>query len=93
MARAVEVFKQNAIQLAEREQELEQLHSQIDSALNNMTHGVCMFDADQNLIVCNETYAEMYALPPELTTPGTKLHLIEDYRAASDKCLILKSRG
>jgi diguanylate cyclase (GGDEF)-like protein len=83
MARAVEVFKQNAIQLADREQELKQLHSRIDSALNNMTHGVCMFDADHKLIVCNETYAEMYDLPAELTLPGTALKRMDNYRAAS----------
>jgi len=89
MARAVEVFKENAIQLAAREQELKQLHSRIDSALNNMTHGVCMFDADQKLIVCNETYAEMYGLPPELTRPGTALQRIDNYRAASGKGALL----
>jgi len=85
MARAVEVFKENAIQLTAREHELKQLHSRIDSALNNMTHGVCMFDVDQKLIVCNETYAEMYGLPPELTQPGTALQRIDNYRVASGK--------
>src|SRR5215210_3302040 len=89
MARAVEVFKENAIQLAAREQELKQLHSRIDSALNNMTHGVCMFDADQELIVCNETYAEMYGLPAELTRPGTALQRIDNYRVASGKGALL----
>src|SRR5262249_362562 len=53
MARAVEVFKDNAIQLISREDELRQLNSRIDIALNNMTHGLCMFDADEKLIVCN----------------------------------------
>src|SRR5215204_2847331 len=82
MARAVEVFKENALQLAERELELKQLHDRIDSALNNMTHGLCMFDADQRLIVCNDIYSQMYALPLELTRPGTSLQRIESYRSA-----------
>ena len=47
MARAVEVFKDNAIQLMSREDELKQLNRRIDVALNNMTHGLCMFDADR----------------------------------------------
>jgi len=39
-------------------------------ALNNMLHGLCMFDNDARLIVCNERYARMYGLPAELTRPG-----------------------
>src|SRR5262249_27661363 len=37
MARAVEVFKENAIQLIAREIELRELNRRMDSALNNMT--------------------------------------------------------
>ena len=70
MARAVEVFKDNAIQLIAREVELKQLNRRVDIALNNMTHGLCMFDAEQKLIVCNKTYVQMYALTPELSQAG-----------------------
>ncbi len=82
MARAVEVFKDNAIQLMSREDELKQLNRRIDVALNNMTHGLCMFDADQKMIVCNATYVEMYGLSPDQTQPGTALARIESRRAA-----------
>jgi predicted signal transduction protein with EAL and GGDEF domain len=82
MARAVEVFKDNAIQLMSREDELKQLNRRIDVALNNMTHGLCMFDADQRLIVCNATYREMYGLSSGQTQPGTALARIESHRAA-----------
>ncbi len=81
MARAVEVFKDNAIQLIAREIELKQLNRRIDVALNNMTHGLCMFDAEQKLIVCNKTYVQMYDLPPELAQPGMVLQAIENHRA------------
>lgn len=82
MARAVQVFKDNAIQLIAREGELKTLNHRIDVALNNMTHGLCMFDAQQKLIVCNKTYIEMYDLPSALTEPGTLLQAIDDYRAS-----------
>src|SRR4051812_3934644 len=82
MARAVEVFKDNAIQLIAREVELKQLNRRVDIALNNMTHGLCMFDAEHNLIVCNKTYVQMYALTPELAQPGTPLRVIDQYRGA-----------
>ena len=42
-------------------------------AIENMTQGLCMFDAEQKLIICNELYLEMYKLAPELGTPGTTL--------------------
>jgi diguanylate cyclase (GGDEF)-like protein len=82
MARAVGVFKENAIQLISREDELRQLNRRIDVALNNMTHGLCMVDAEQKLIVCNAKYRDMYGLAPDEVRPGTALAQIESRRAA-----------
>jgi PAS domain-containing protein len=31
----------------------------LDSALNNMSQGLCMFDAEARLVVCNRRYIEM----------------------------------
>ena len=80
MARAVEVFKDNAIRLISREGELKELNGRIDVALNNMTHGLCMFDADEKLIVCNATYVHTYGLSPEDARPGTPLARIDSAR-------------
>ena len=80
MARAVEVFKDNAIQLIAREVELKQLNRRVDIALNNMTHGLCMFDAEQKLIVCNTTYVADVRPDAALSQPGTLLQAIESYR-------------
>jgi diguanylate cyclase (GGDEF)-like protein len=80
MARAVEVFKDNALQLMAREIELQRVNRRLDVALNNMTHGLCMFDAARRLIVCNETYMRMYELPRNLSEPGTPCRRINDYR-------------
>ncbi len=82
MARAVEVFKDNAIKLKAREIELAQVNRRLDVALNHMTHGLSMFDVERNLIVCNETYRRMYDLPRELAQAGTPLRRINDYRVA-----------
>ena len=51
--------------------ELGRHNLRFDTALNNMTHGLCMFDGERRLIVCNKRYAEMYGIAPELTAPGT----------------------
>ncbi len=61
-------------QLHEREAAASQLTTQnvrFNAALNNMAQGLCMFDANRKLVICNERYAAMYALPPELVRPGT----------------------
>ena len=52
----------------------------LDTALNNMSHGLVMFGSDGGLILCNAVYARMYELPPELTAPGTTLDEIMDHR-------------
>ena len=44
--------------------------TQASFALNNMPHGLCMFDAKKRLVLCNDGYAEMYRLPPELRRAG-----------------------
>ena len=45
-------------------------------ALNNMSQGLCMFDADANLLVCNERYLEMYGLSRDVVAPGVNLRTI-----------------
>jgi len=53
---------------------------QLDSTLNNLSQGVCMYDDRRRLILCNDRYAEMFRLPHELTTPGTMLRQIFDHQ-------------
>jgi diguanylate cyclase (GGDEF)-like protein len=50
--------------------------------LENMAHGLCMFDGQQRLIVCNERYAKMYRLRPGEMRPGTTLRSILQARVA-----------
>lgn len=42
--------------------------------------GLCFFDDDQPLIVCNRQYLEVYDLDPEVVRPGMKLNDIVDLR-------------
>ncbi len=59
-----------------------QLHSRnvhFDSALNNMIQGLCMFDSEQKLIVCNRRYLELYGFSPEVVKPGVTLREIMNY--------------
>jgi diguanylate cyclase (GGDEF)-like protein len=80
MAKAVAIFKENAIQLMNSTVELQQVNGRLDIALNNMTHGLCMFNAQRELIVCNQKYMRMYDLPPELANPGASYERMHNYR-------------
>jgi diguanylate cyclase (GGDEF)-like protein len=63
----------------------EEIHTQnarFDAALNNMSQGLCMFDADQRVAVCNERYARMYGLSPDSVKPGTTLRQVIEGRIA-----------
>ncbi len=61
---------------------LREQNLQWNAALNNMSQGLCMFDASQRLIVCNKRYADLYGLTDEQTKPGTSLHTILEHRIA-----------
>lgn len=63
--------------------ELQVQNIRFDAAINNMLHGISMFDADNRLIVCNKQYAEMYGLPEHLTQPGTSFWEMLDDGARS----------
>jgi diguanylate cyclase (GGDEF)-like protein len=53
---------------------------QFDTAINNMSQGLCFFDAAHRLIVCNDRYLEMYDLPRDRIGPGASLAEIVDMR-------------
>ncbi|HZR59460.1 MAG TPA: methyl-accepting chemotaxis protein [Xanthobacteraceae bacterium] len=53
------------------------------SALNTMTQGLCMFDPAARLILCNESYIDMYHLPAADAERGTPLRDLLIHRAAA----------
>jgi diguanylate cyclase (GGDEF)-like protein len=67
----------------EQEDALRVRNFQFDTAINNMSQGLCFFDADQKLIVCNNRFIEMYDIPPGRVGPGTPLTEIVDLRFES----------
>ena len=68
--------------IAWSEQEIRTQYERLDAAVNNMPQGLCMFDRDKKLIVCNRPYAEMYGLKPEQIVPGTPVGEILQQRVA-----------
>ena len=66
--------------LAEKAAELEAINVRFDAALNNMSQGLCMFDAEQKVVVSNARYGEIYHLGRDQIKPGTSLRQILEYR-------------
>ncbi len=55
-----------------RQVSLEETGLRFNTALENLSHGLCMFDGDKRLVVWNERYASLYRLPPELLKVGAR---------------------
>ena len=55
-----------------RQVSIEEINLRFNTALENLTHGICMFDDDKRLVVWNERYANLYRLPPELLKVGAR---------------------
>jgi diguanylate cyclase (GGDEF)-like protein len=56
--------------------EVTQLASQLDSALNNMSHGLCMLDADGNLSVSNDQIAIILGVPRRAIRSGVNVKIL-----------------
>ncbi len=46
---------------------------QLEFAINNISQGVCIFDADARIVLCNKRYIEMYDLSADVVKPGCSL--------------------
>jgi diguanylate cyclase (GGDEF)-like protein len=55
------------------EGELRRRNLHFDAAIANMSQGLCMFDANERMIVCNLNYPLMFGLSPEVVKPGVSL--------------------
>ena len=53
------------------------------SALNTMSQGLCMFDRNERLVMCNKRYIDIYKLSPEIAKPGTTIAEVLAWRAAN----------
>ena len=72
-------LKEREAEILRVSNELRRSNMHFDTALNNMIQGLCMFDANQTLLVCNTRYLEMYGFSPDVVKPGVKLSEVMDY--------------
>ncbi|WP_245446043.1 PAS-domain containing protein [Mesorhizobium kowhaii] len=53
------------------------------TVIDNISQGICFFDADERLILSNRRYAEIYRIAPEQLQPGLILSEIIERRVAA----------
>ncbi len=80
--RAKENAEAALVDLDRNKAELTEQNRRFNAALAHMSQGLCMFDSDQRLLVCNDRYLDMYGLPKELAAPGTPFRTIIEARMA-----------
>jgi len=52
----------------------------LDTAINNMTQGLLLYDSDARIVLCNQRYMDMYELSPEVVKPGLHFRDLIAYR-------------
>jgi diguanylate cyclase (GGDEF)-like protein len=81
---AVTVVSINGSLMREEDRKhLELTNMRLNTTLANMPHGVCMFNANRELMLANDLYRTMYGLTPEQVQPGTALLEILQARVAA----------
>ena len=67
--------------MSEQRLRLEKLR--LDTAVNNMTQGLLLFDSSQRLVICNQRYIEMYGLSANAVRPGATFREVIAHRKAT----------
>ncbi len=62
--------------------QLAEQNFRFDSALANMSHGLCMFDSKHRLMVWNRRFCEIYKLSPEVLSRGITIRELIELSAA-----------
>jgi diguanylate cyclase (GGDEF)-like protein/PAS domain S-box-containing protein len=62
---------------------IQEQNLRLDAALNNMNQGLCMFDADNRLLVWNQRYVDMYNIHPTHIWLGCTIRDLLDARIAA----------
>ena len=75
----ITVLKQRELDLRSAAEAIESANMHFNTALENMTQGLCMFDRGNRLIVANKRYLDLYGFDPEVVKPGVTLREILMY--------------
>ena len=77
---AIVAFLAMALTLAVLSRMLRTNNLRMRVAINNMSQGLCMFDGNERLVVCNQRYMDMYKVSGDIVKPGITLQSLLEYR-------------
>ena len=83
LQRMIANLKRSKAELQVSEERWRSSNLRLDAALNNMSQGLCMFDSEGRLVLCNERYIQMYRLPRDAVKPGCTIRELLALRKAS----------
>ena len=72
-------LKRRELALKEASERMDETAMHFNTALENMTQGLCMFDGGNRLIVANKRYLDLYGFSPDVVKPGVTLREILTY--------------
>lgn len=93
MAKALKVFRDTAVEVQETNlREIRETRRRLIDAIESMSEGLSLFDADDRLVVCNTRYRQiLYPGMHDMVTPGTTYEAI--VREAAELGLIKDAEG
>jgi diguanylate cyclase (GGDEF)-like protein/PAS domain S-box-containing protein len=74
------IVRQMTRQNREAQQRLELEKHRLDTALNNMTQGLVLYDASARVVLNNQRYIDMYGLSPDIVKPGCRFFDLIQHR-------------
>ncbi|KRQ04887.1 bifunctional diguanylate cyclase/phosphodiesterase [Bradyrhizobium manausense] len=77
------IIRQIVRQNREAQQRLEAERRRLDTALNNMSQGLILYDADGYIVTCNRRYADMFGLSHDVIKPGC--HILDAMRHRKER--------
>jgi PAS domain-containing protein len=67
------IVRQLRRQHAAAQDKLSEKTQHLDTAINNMTQGLLLFDSSGRLVICNQQYIDMFGVSPDIVKPGCHL--------------------
>jgi len=67
------IVRQLRQQHAAAQRKLSEKSQHLDTAINNMTQGLLLFDSSGRLVICNRRYIDMFGLSTDVVKPGCHL--------------------
>ncbi|MCP3373853.1 bifunctional diguanylate cyclase/phosphodiesterase [Bradyrhizobium cajani] len=78
------IIRQISRQNREAQERIESERQRLDTALNNMSQGLILYDAAGYIVTCNRRYADMFGLSHDVIKPGCHIREAMHHRKERD---------